>query len=65
MNAATVQSPLIDHVSLLLDIDLFKDQNVPQKDNEVWELFSHLHRQKNKIFEAFITDKARELFDRA
>ena len=65
VNAATVQSPLIDHVSLLLDIDLFKDQNVPQKDNEVWELFSHLHRQKNKIFEAFITDKARELFDRA
>ena len=64
VKAATVSSPLIDHVSLLLDIDLFKDQNIPQKDNELWNLLATLRNQKNIIFEAFVTDQARELFDR-
>ncbi len=64
VNAAIVPSPLIDHVSLLLDIDLFKDQNLPQKDSEIWDLLATLRNQKNVLFEAFVTDKARELFDR-
>ncbi len=64
VNAAIVPSPLIDHVSLLLDIDLFKDQSLPQKDNEMWDLLATLRNQKNVLFEAFVTDKARELFDR-
>ena len=64
VNAATVSSPLIDHVSLLLDIDLFKDQNIPQKDKEFWDLLAALRHQKNMLFEAFVTDQARELFDR-
>jgi len=65
VNVATVASPLIDHVSLLLDIDLFKDQNLPQKDGDLWEFLAVLRTQKNALFEAFITDRARELFDRA
>ena len=65
VNAAMVPSPLIDHVALLLDIDLSKDQNIPQKDNEVWELITDFQQQKNELFEAFITDKSRELFGRA
>ena len=64
VNAAIVSSPLIDHVSLLLDIDLFKDENMPQKDSEVWDLLAAFRNQKNILFEAFVTDKARELFDR-
>ena len=64
INAGTVVSPLIDHVSLLLDIDLFVEQNLPQRDSEIWELLAALRYQKNAIFEAFITDRARELFDR-
>ena len=64
VNAAIIPSPLIDHVSLLLDIDLFKDQNLPQKDNEMWDLLAAFRNQKNILFEAFVTDKARELFDR-
>ncbi len=65
VNAATVQSPLIDHVAVLLDIDLSKDQNIPQKDKEVWDLVADFKKQKNELFEAFITDKSRELFNRA
>jgi uncharacterized protein (TIGR04255 family) len=65
VNAGTVPSPLIDNASLLLDIDLFKEQNLPRKEQEIWELLATLRRHKNVIFEAFVTDRARELFDRA
>jgi len=65
VNASTIPSPLIDHASLLLDIDLFREQALPQKDEDIWELFGLLRRQKNVLFESFITDRARELFDRA
>ncbi len=65
VNAGTVLSPLIDHTSFLLDIDLYKDTNLPIRDDDIWELFLTLHTEKNKLFEAFITDRARELFDRA
>lgn len=65
VNASNIPSPIIDHVSLLLDMDLFKDQNIPQKDDDLWRLLADFRIQKNILFEAFITDKARELFDRA
>lgn len=64
VNAAIVQSPLIDHVSLLLDIDLYKDSGLPQKDQEIWEVLETLRTEKNALFEHFVTDKARELFFR-
>jgi uncharacterized protein (TIGR04255 family) len=65
VKAGTIPSPLIDHASLLLDIDLFKEHNLPLKEQEIWELLATLRRHKNVVFEAFITDRARELFDRA
>jgi uncharacterized protein (TIGR04255 family) len=65
VNAGTVISPLIDHVSFLLDIDLYKDKDLPTKDEEVWDLLRNLRQHKNILFEAFITDRARELFDHA
>lgn len=63
VNAATVNSPLIDHFSLLLDIDLYIEQNLPQKETEIWELLGELQAAKNALFEDFITDNARALFD--
>jgi len=65
VRTGTMQSPLIDHASLLLDIDLFKEQNLPTRDQDIWEILSFLRVQKNELFEAFITDRSRELFDRA
>jgi uncharacterized protein (TIGR04255 family) len=65
VQSGTVLSPLIDHTSLLLDIDLFKEQNLPQRDREIWDVLTNLRVQKNTLFEAFVTDRARELFDRA
>lgn len=65
VNSGTVLSPLIDHVSLLLDIDLFREQALPQRDHDLWELLFVMRRHKNALFENFITEQARELFDRA
>lgn len=59
-----VTSPLIDHTSLLLDIDLYRDQNLPQKDADLVQLLEEIRLQKNYLFEAFITARAREIFDR-
>lgn len=65
VNAGTMPSPLIDHASLLLDIDLFKAKDLPRRDDEIWALLAVLRLQKNDLVEAFITSRARELFDRA
>ena len=50
-------------VSLLLDIDLFRAQELPQDDDGIWNYFDELHAKKNQIFEGCITDLTRELFN--
>jgi len=49
-------------VSVVLDIDISRTEDLPSEEDSVWELFEKLHLEKNKVFEACITDKARELF---
>lgn len=62
---STVKSPIIDHESVVLDIDLYKDKDLPQREDELWEVLEVLHMKKNEIFESFITEKARSLFSHA
>lgn len=50
-------------VSIVLDVDLFRTEALPQDDVGIWEFFEVLHEWKNTIFEACITDAARRLFD--
>lgn len=49
-------------VSVVLDIDISRTEDLPLEEDGMWELFEKLHIKKNKVFEACITDKARELF---
>ncbi len=58
---ALVAPPGPDTVSVALDIDLFRAENVPADEETMWRLFEDLRHRKNKIFEACITDKTREL----
>lgn len=58
---ALVASPGPDTISVALDIDLFRTENVPGNEEEMWGLFEDLRHRKNKVFEACITDKTREL----
>lgn len=55
-------SPLIDHVSIAIDIDVFSLAVLPLKDDELWQIVYSLRDLKNDLFEACITDKTRELF---
>jgi uncharacterized protein (TIGR04255 family) len=62
IQAATLPPALINHASLLLDIDIIGQHDVPQKPDEFWELVGRMRQAKNEIFEACITDNARQLF---
>ena len=49
-------------VSVALDIDIYRDKDLPTEDSGVWEVFEQLRERKNEVFEACITNKARRLF---
>ena len=55
-----VESTTPEHSSVILDIDLYRTESLPSG-NELWPLFETLRIWKNKIFEACLTDSAREL----
>ena len=62
INQTILPPPSPDVVSVVLDIDLFTDRNVPNSEESIWEFFERLHVRKNEVFEACITDKTRRLF---
>jgi len=64
INSANVPALLLDHISFLLDIDTFKDVDPPQNDDGVFELLRQIRSKKNAVFEACITNQARELFQK-
>ena len=47
--------------SIALDINLYRQENLPQDETELWSLFEILRTGKNQIFEACITDETRKL----
>jgi hypothetical protein len=53
---------LIDHFSLMLDLDLILDRDIPGRPEGWWERLDLVRKAKNRVFEASITDKVRELF---
>jgi uncharacterized protein (TIGR04255 family) len=62
LNAGILDSPLAGHISILLDIDVSRERNVPSKDDEMLDLLDKIRVRKNEVFEACVTDKARALF---
>ena len=58
------KSPMVDHIGIILDLDIYKVKDLPQKDGDMWNLLNELRLQKNSLFERFVTNKSRELFDR-
>lgn len=47
--------------SVVLDIDLYREIDVPDREEEIWQFFEQLHDRKNYVFEACITEPTREL----
>lgn len=62
VNETIGDSPKPGCVGLILDIDLSRAHDIPKDEEGIWHLFERLRDRKNEIFEACITDRARELF---
>jgi uncharacterized protein (TIGR04255 family) len=61
LNEAMVPPPRDNVASVLLDIDLYRDTDIPTEDEAIWAIFEQLRVRKNEAFEACITDAARKL----
>ena len=55
------QPPRPGITSVVFDLDLFRTNELPTDEAGLWELIERFRDWKNKIFEACITDKIREL----
>lgn len=62
VHSGVVEPAVIGCASFVLDIDIAREQNLPQKDDNILLLLEQMRHEKNKLFETFITDKAREMF---
>lgn len=60
----TVEPILINTAALLLDIDIYKDSNIPYKDEDLFSMINSIRERKNSLFESYITDEARKIFNR-
>lgn len=62
LNSAVVPSPILGRASFLLDLDISKEIDLPQNDNDIFDLLQKIHIQKNAVFETCVSNRARELF---
>jgi uncharacterized protein (TIGR04255 family) len=57
-----VPSPIFGYSSLLLDIDIIKNQDLPNSQKALNAYLDIARVKKNEIFEMCITDMSRNLF---
>ena len=65
INTSIVHSPVPNNTSILLDIDLDRQQDVPQRKKLLWTTMASMRIVKNAVFKACVKDAARELFGNA
>lgn len=63
ITSTAIPSPRVKHISLLLDIDVFRTNDIPIKEEDFLNCLSEVRDVKNHLFEECITHKARELFN--
>lgn len=61
LNQTIVPPPHEGVVSVVLDLDLFRGEDIPQDEQGIWTFFDTLRDAKNRVFEACITDLTRSL----
>ena len=62
INETIIEPSCQNVVSVVLDIDIFRTADLPPDEEGIWAFFEELRDRKNQVFEACITDKARDLF---
>jgi uncharacterized protein (TIGR04255 family) len=56
------ESPSETHAQVILDIDVFKDVELPINGDECWSQFDALRDYKNAIFFESITERTKEMY---
>ena len=62
VTTGVVPAPILNHMSILFDIDIGCENEPPKKDSDIFDYLQNARRKKNEYFEASITDDARKLF---
>ncbi len=62
INEVLVPHPDGKFITVTLDLDLFRHQNWESGDENIWSFLETLRHRKNEVFEASITQKAKEMF---
>ncbi len=62
INQTIIEPSKLNTVAVVLDIDVFRMSELPNGDGVLWEQMEQLRHEKNRVFEACITDDARKLF---
>ena len=64
INLGLAEPTLPNHLAVILDIDLFTEvPGLPSNSSALWEQLDKSRQRKNELFEAFITDETRKLFE--
>jgi uncharacterized protein (TIGR04255 family) len=63
ITSASVESPLIGFSSFLLDLDVFREIDLPKRDDVLWELLEKFRHHKNNVFESCLTQRTKAIFD--
>jgi uncharacterized protein (TIGR04255 family) len=62
INVATTESPAPRFGSIIFDIDIGREAEVPQREDQISSLLDSIRVEKNRIFAGCLTDKAKALF---
>ena len=60
LNSGVIESPILNHISFILDLDVSREIDVPQSDKDIFELLEAMRLKKNQVFEACISQRARD-----
>ncbi len=63
INEAIAPQTNPNFITIILDLDLFREQIWDKEDEDIWQFLEQLHDRKNEVFEASITDRTRELIN--
>jgi len=62
IHTASADPVLLDSKAFTLDIDVVKNQKVPQKPDDIWSLIEEMRVIKNRAFESSVTTTTRATF---
>lgn len=63
LHQAMIPPPSENVVSVLLDIDLYRDKDLPIEESKLWTLLESLRNKKNEIFKSCLNEKTMRLFE--